>query len=131
MASFEYNNVDNITISLTDKENSIFNIMKATLNDLNRTTIVRVAGGWVRDKILGLSSDDIDVALDDCNGVDFAKWINDYMSKTGYETHTIGIIQANPDQSKHLETANVRIIDCPVDCVNLISEIFCFGFSVL
>ena len=122
MASFEYNNVDNITISLTDKENSIFNIMKATLNDLNRTTIVRVAGGWVRDKILGLSSDDIDVALDDCNGVDFAKWINDYMSKTGYETHTIGIIQANPDQSKHLETANVRIIDCPVDCVNLRAE---------
>lgn len=122
MASFNYENVDDITISLTEKERSIFDIIKATLKDLNRTTIVRVAGGWVRDKILGLSSDDIDIALNDCNGVDFAKWVNDYMSKTGYETHTIGIIQANPDQSKHLETANVRILDCPVDCVNLRAE---------
>ena len=29
---------------------------------------VRVAGGWVRDKLLGLPSDDIDLALDDMMG---------------------------------------------------------------
>ena len=38
---------------------------------------MRVAGGWVRDKLIGLESDDIDIALDDMMGQEFAKMIND------------------------------------------------------
>lgn len=34
---------------------------------------IRIAGGWVRDNLLGLPSYDIDVALADCTGVDFAE----------------------------------------------------------
>ena len=30
--------------------------------------VVRIAGGWVRDKLLGYESDDIDVALENCTG---------------------------------------------------------------
>eukprot|EP00954_Amorphochlora_amoebiformis_P000896 69394-Amorphochlora_amoeboformis.AAC.1 len=30
-------------------------------------TVVRVAGGWVRDKCLAKDSDDIDIAVDDMN----------------------------------------------------------------
>ena len=30
--------------------------------------VVRIAGGWVRDKLLGFESDDIDVALENCSG---------------------------------------------------------------
>jgi hypothetical protein len=81
-----------------------------------------VAGGWVRDKLLGLPSDDIDIALDDCSGVEFANLINDYMKAIGLPVRSIGVIQANPDQSKHLETANVRILQFSVDCVNLRAE---------
>jgi len=33
---------------------------------------LRVAGGWTRDKCLGKESDDIDIALDDIYGEDFA-----------------------------------------------------------
>lgn len=29
---------------------------------------MRVAGGWVRDKLIGKDSDDIDIALDDMLG---------------------------------------------------------------
>ena len=38
-------------------------------NRLNTT--LRVAGGWVRDKLLGKESDDIDITLDDIRGTDF------------------------------------------------------------
>lgn len=33
---------------------------------------LRVAGGWVRDKLMGRESDDIDIALDTMLGKDFA-----------------------------------------------------------
>ena len=34
---------------------------------------LRVVGGWVRDKLLGKQSSDIDVALDTMAGKDFAE----------------------------------------------------------
>ena len=33
-------------------------------------------------------------------------------------------MQANPDQSKHLETANVRVMGYEIDCVNLRAETY-------
>ena len=50
--------------------------------------------------------------------------MNATLNRLGYEKHNIGLIQANPDQSKHLETANVRILGTFVDCVNLRSEVY-------
>ena len=32
-----------------------------------------MAGGWVRDKIIGKESDDIDIALDKMSGEEFVK----------------------------------------------------------
>jgi tRNA nucleotidyltransferase/poly(A) polymerase len=39
--------------------------------ECNLKTTLRVAGGWVRDKLLGKESNDIDIALDDMMGKDF------------------------------------------------------------
>jgi tRNA nucleotidyltransferase/poly(A) polymerase len=36
-------------------------------------TVLRCAGGWVRDKLLGCDSLDIDIALDNMLGKDFAE----------------------------------------------------------
>ncbi len=57
-------------------------------------------------------------------GIEFANRVNATLNRLGYEEHKIGLIQANPDQSKHLETANVRILGTFVDCVNLRSEVY-------
>lgn len=40
------------------------------------STTLRAAGGWVRDKLLGKQSDDVDIALDNMLGKDFAEKVS-------------------------------------------------------
>eukprot|EP00984_Skeletonema_dohrnii_P016904 scaffold7587_cov71-Skeletonema_dohrnii-CCMP3373.AAC.1 len=128
---------------------------------------IRIAGGWVRDKLLRQHSVDVDVALDCMMGVQFARIVQSYLameqegensgksgggggkeeglmsvddaedanqqqqqqqvdnetkppSQRGHEKPKkkkkktnkqpkIGVIGANPSQSKHLETATMNI----------------------
>lgn len=63
----------NQEISLTVKEKEIFDFMIEVLKENDKKTTLRVAGGWVRDKLLGQHSDDIDIALDDMYGEEFAE----------------------------------------------------------
>ena len=70
---------------------------------------------------MGKNSVDIDIALDDMFGEDFAKILNEKMypdgSKKGY-----GVIKSNSEKSKHLETATIRVHGRFIDLVNLRSE---------
>lgn len=38
--------------------------------------------------------------------------VNEYLTSQGGETHGVGVIQSNPDQSKHLETATMKVRSC-------------------
>lgn len=67
------------TIQLTDQEREIFDTLLAAVRQAGSSTTLRCAGGWVRDKLLGRGSDDIDIALDDCLGKDFAELVNDWL----------------------------------------------------
>ncbi|XP_024978152.1 putative CCA tRNA nucleotidyltransferase 2 isoform X1 [Cynara cardunculus var. scolymus] len=110
------------TIDLTDKEKKIFDRLLQVLSHFNLETQLRVAGGWVRDKLLGKECYDIDIALDNMLGREFCEKVNEYLISAGEETQGIGVIQSNPDQSKHLETARMRLFDVWIDFVNLRSE---------
>ncbi|XP_076883179.1 tRNA nucleotidyltransferase cca2-like [Bidens hawaiensis] len=109
-------------IDLTDKEKQIFNRLLEVLHHFKLETKLHVAGGWVRDKLLGKECYDIDIALDNMLGREFCEKVNEYLTSTGEETQGIGVIQSNPDQSKHLETARMRLFDIWIDFVNLRSE---------
>lgn len=109
-------------IDLSDKEKQIFDRLRQVLSHFSLETKLRVAGGWVRDKLLGKECYDIDIALDNMLGREFCEKVNEYLISTGEETHGIGVIQSNPDQSKHLETARMRLFDVWIDFVNLRSE---------
>ena len=111
-------------IHLTDHEKRLFELLKAVEAHFSLGTTMRVAGGWVRDKIMGRESHDIDIALDNKSGNTFAQKVNEYLELKGEETHTIGVIQSNPDQSKHLETATVKVLGSWIDFVNLRSETY-------
>ena len=59
---------------------------------------------------MGLPSDDIDIALDDMMGEEFAHKVKELLDSKQMECSDIGVIKANPEKSKHLETATIHIL---------------------
>ncbi len=50
--------------------------------------------------------------------------VNELLKMEGEEVHHIGVIKVNPEQSKHLETAKMRVYHTWVDFVNLRAEAY-------
>ncbi|KAF2297388.1 hypothetical protein GH714_022642 [Hevea brasiliensis] len=117
-------------IELTEIEKKIFDRLLNTLLHFNLQTELRVAGGWVRDKLLGKDCYDIDIAIDNMLGSEFVDKVREYLLSTGEEAQGLGIIPRNPDQSKHLETARMRLFDLWIDFVNLRSEDYSDGSRI-
>lgn len=125
---------DAIVLSLDDAERKLFDLVTNVTQKLAQHEIglslpqkhiqIRVAGGWVRDKILGIPSDDIDLAIESYTGVQFAELIQEYrVGILGCEKkEKIGVIAANPAQSKHLETACMRLEGLDIDLCHLRSH---------
>jgi len=110
------------SIHITEQERKIFDFLLDVNNHFKLGTTLRVAGGWVRNKLLGLDGDDVDIAIDNMMGAEFANYVSQYERLKGLPSKAIGIISANPEQSKHLETATTHIFDQAIDFVNLRSE---------
>ncbi|KAL3474006.1 hypothetical protein BJX99DRAFT_248584 [Aspergillus californicus] len=102
-------------------------------------TILRFTGGWVRDKLLGVGSHDIDVAINTMTGYEFGMHLKEYLDipenlEKYKENHEGGEIQeaiislhkieANPEKSKHLETVTTKIFGLDIDIVNLRKETY-------
>ncbi|CAI2364267.1 unnamed protein product [Moneuplotes crassus] len=107
-------------INITGEEEKIFDTLLevAKLNSLNTT--IRVNGGWVRDKMLHKDSKDIDFALDDISGAEFAGMLSKHLYPG--EKEKFGVIKANSEKSKHLETATLKVHGQFIDLVNLRCE---------
>ncbi|KAI3839319.1 hypothetical protein MKX03_031029 [Papaver bracteatum] len=109
-------------IEITDKEKQIFDKLTQVVHHYNLQTQLRVAGGWVRDKLLGKQSVDMDIALENMMGEDFCKKVNEYSLFVGEKDQKIGIVESNPDKSKRLQTAVMEVLGIQIDFVNLRSE---------
>eukprot|EP00249_Psilotum_nudum_P021937 c28308_g1_i1 orf=785-2548(-) len=112
------------SVRLTDLEKRIFDTLKGALVHFNLHTHLRVAGGWVRDKLLGKDCYDIDIAIDNMLGREFCEKVNQYLQSIGEEARGVGIIRSNPEQSKHLETARIQMFGVWIDFVNLRAETY-------
>ncbi|KAK1755974.1 mitochondrial CCA tRNA nucleotidyltransferase [Echria macrotheca] len=95
--------------------------------------VLRWAGGWVRDKLLGIESHDIDTAINCMTGEAFALRLRTFCESPEHRArHSIGPadvgnlhkIARNPDKSKHLETTTTRLFGLDVDFVNLRKETY-------
>ncbi|KAF4988175.1 hypothetical protein FGRMN_9920 [Fusarium graminum] len=127
------------TIQLTPKEQQLrrllLDVAKA-IDDASQAPepiVLRWAGGWVRDKLLNIQSHDIDVAINAMTGVSFAQAMCDYCERPdAMAKHNIGPadigslhnVARNPEKSKHLETAMVRMFGLDLDFVNLRKETY-------
>ncbi|MBE3041041.1 CCA tRNA nucleotidyltransferase [Candidatus Bathyarchaeota archaeon] len=94
---------------------------------------LRWAGGWVRDKLLGYQSHDIDVAINCMTGEEFGKRLGAFCddpaviqkySMTPSDMGSVHNIKANPDKSKNLATATCKVFGADVDLVNLRKETY-------
>lgn len=102
-----------------------------TLGGHHQKPELRFAGGWVRDKLLGLSSKDIDVAISNMTGSEFGSLLKQFVelpeAQDKYENDVLGrlaTIEANPEKSKHLETATTKVLGFDIDLVNLRKETY-------
>ncbi|KAK4146702.1 uncharacterized protein C8A04DRAFT_9506 [Dichotomopilus funicola] len=125
-------------IELTEREGRLRSLLNATANNMNRSSTpprkkveLRWAGGWVRDKLLGIPSHDIDVAINSVTGEEFAAELRRYCETDGVSREyglgpddmgRLHTIARNPDKSKHLATTNIKLWDLDLDFVNLRRE---------
>lgn len=66
-----------LPIVLADREKMLFRLLLEACSKTETLVELRIAGGWVRDKLLGVASDDIDVAIGGMAGEPFAKIVRD------------------------------------------------------
>ena len=119
------------TIVLSAKEEALFTKVLHAVSALHPHCTVRVAGGWVRDKLLGLQSDDIDFALDTVSGAEFALSVSQYLLSSGEGcVSSVGTIRSNPEQSKHLETATFVLDGVSIDANRFRDEIYLPGSRI-
>jgi hypothetical protein len=121
------------TIVLTPEEERVRRLLVDVAAEIdsgrtehNEPLLLRFTGGWVRDKLIGQQSHDIDVGINKMTGFDFATRLQEFLAKhnDAYDipTHSIYKVESNPEKSKHLETATTKILSLDIDFVNLRSE---------
>ncbi|KAI0307470.1 hypothetical protein B0F90DRAFT_1620979 [Multifurca ochricompacta] len=119
---------ERLNIHLTEVESQLC----ALLDDCTRRlaekgvhTSCRIAGGWVRDKLLGSDSHDIDIALENMTGHAFAIEFTEFVRKLKHlPVKSVAVVKGNPGQSKHLETAKTSVLGLDLDFVNLRDEAY-------
>ena len=110
-----------IPFVLDENEKEIFNFLQNVSDEFELEIELRAVGGWCRDKLLGIKSKDLDIAIGNMEGRIFCEFIEKYQKKEDkhYKFH---IIKKQAEKSKHLETATTKILDYEIDFVNLRKE---------
>jgi tRNA nucleotidyltransferase (CCA-adding enzyme) len=132
-------------VQLTPIESALKTLLLDVADDIRQQTAVkdgeqavpntelelRFTGGWVRDKLLGIQSHDIDIAISTMTGLQFGEALQEYLGKPenlekygGSDEVKLHIIEANPEKSKHLQTITTKIFGLDVDLVNLRKETY-------
>lgn len=94
---------------ISPSELELFDVMMRVVTDCNLNTTVRVAGGWVRDRLLRTNNQkfDVDFALENMSGVEFRNHLQTWLRFPKNQLphpFRLSVIPQNVDKSKHLET---------------------------
>lgn len=95
----------NITDNLTPLEKEVIDTIDEIRKKRTPSTVIRIAGGWVRDKLLGKASDDIDFMTDNISGSKFAKIIAEELNLE----KSPHVIKENPEKTKNIEATKMYV----------------------
>lgn len=118
-------------IELDHTETKIRDLLMEYCNHYNKSIentadhmTLRITGGWVRDKLLGDVSHDLDIAVNFMSGEEFVTRLTEFLQQfhPDLSLSAIHTIKKNPEKSKHLETCTTKIYGLDIDFVNLRSE---------
>ncbi|RYP02591.1 hypothetical protein DL764_005717 [Monosporascus ibericus] len=127
------------TIQLNPKEDQLKELLLDAARYVDQhqpaaePVVLRWAGGWVRDKLLGVESHDIDTAINVMTGEAFTSKMCELCEKpetiqkhgiTETDIGNLHKIARNPEKSKHLETTTIKLFGYDVDFVNLRKETY-------
>ncbi len=112
--------------TLTDTENNIFQFIRAACDDIGQQAgkqpTARVAGGWVRDRLLNVQSKDIDITVD-MKGDEFAQWLYQIaQNRYGPSQKVVTFpktTEERPEQIKNLSVAFLRMFGQDVEILPL------------
>ncbi|GJJ07153.1 hypothetical protein Clacol_001353 [Clathrus columnatus] len=116
-------------IQLSDTEDQLCFLLVEFTRTLPQAVECCIAGGWVRDKLLGLSSNDIDIALS-MMGFPFAEQFSSFLQSKNIPCTRVTKVESRPDQPKHLETAKLGVLGLDLDFVNFRSEKYTSGSRI-
>ena len=108
----------NINFSLTELEQKIFSFF---LSNNPQNSIFRVAGGWVRDKLLSINNEDIDITIDNITGQEYISLLSQLNTEN---SKAFKIIKNTNEKSSKLQTATINLYGKDIDIVNLRKEIY-------
>lgn len=117
--------------AISPQHRAVFNSLVEANEKLGINATLRVAGGWVRDTLLGLQSNDIDIAIETPEGAPlvsgefFARALARYQADQSLSAErTVSVIRVNPALSKHIETATVCVHNIPVEFCSLRTDTY-------
>ncbi len=106
----------------SEKEQEIFEFLR----DAAQTTgsVCRVAGGFVRDQLLGISSNDIDITIDNMTGIEFAEALKQFAAidpryRDKKVIGTVKTTEGRPEQIKNLAVSFTKIFGQEIEILNL------------
>lgn len=95
----------NISENLTPIEKETFQLLNSIRSKRTPNTTLRICGGWVRDKLMGRDSDDMDFMVDNISGSAFADIVAEELS-LNKSPH---VIKKNPEKTKNIEATKMHI----------------------
>ena len=135
-----------ITTQLPRQPSAVCQQVFQLLLDVNQSrqlgATLRVAGGWVRDSLMGREANDVDIAIETpafsngngaalaaaeqdgsgptlITGKLFAEHIAAFQREKSQEPSSFSVVKVNPDKSKHIETAQMTLFGLPVEFCHL------------
>lgn len=119
-------------IRLTEEEDRIFALIKSARNKYAIGIQLRVAGGWIRDRLLGKVSDDIDIAVSGGDGNLVAEAIRKFdLEMTGgkrtnvpYSVSLEKTLPGEKSKSSGLRVGAIEIFDVKIEFVPMRTETY-------